>query len=124
MYQFQKRVDQKNQKFYKINFFIYIDKKEEVSALYNARTTSYWDWIRWMKNDLKTTEDKRFQWFFQNENWDVDKGINFRNINSFHENDYLRVIISGSEYDGFYTINSPVDKNSIALFRIIKTVDI
>ena len=112
--------------FYDLNTYkiIYIDKNEEVFALYNARTTSYWNWIRWIKNDLKTTEDKRLQWYFQNLNWDADKGINFRNINSFHKNDYLRVIISGSKWGGFYTVNSSVDRNSIALFRINKTANI
>ena len=63
-------------------------------------------------------------WYFQNLNWDADKGINFRNINSFHKNDYLRVIISGSKWGGFYTVNSSVDRNSMALFRINKTANI
>ena len=112
--------------FYDLNTYkiIYIDKNEEVSALYNARTSSYWDWIRWRKSDLKPTSDKRYKWYFQNQKWDADKDINFRNINSFHENDYLRVIISGSKWGGFYTVNSSVDRNSVALFRINKTADI
>ncbi|MBR2055546.1 MAG: hypothetical protein IJ970_00645, partial [Mycoplasmataceae bacterium] len=76
------------------------DKNEEVSALYNARTTSYWDWIRWRKSDLKPTSDKRYKWYFQNQKWDADKDINFRNI------------------------NSSSDKNSIALFRFNRNVDI
>lgn len=92
--------------------------------IYNARTSSYWDWIRWRKSDLKPTSDKRYKWYFQNQKWDADKDINFRNINSFHENDYLRVIISGSKWGGLYTINSSSDKNSIALFRINRNVDI
>lgn len=116
----------KNTFFYDINTYkiLYINKAGKIFALYNKRKSNRWDWVNWANSNLSKTDDKRYMWYFQNDQWKIKDGINYRNIRSFQNNDYLRVIVSGSSWGGCYTINSPTDTNSIALFRIYKECDI
>lgn len=112
--------------FYDLNTYkiLYINQKGNIFGLFNNRDKFQWNWVRWKKTDLKKTNDKQMLWYFQNMVWDANKDINYRNIRSFSNNDYLRVVVSGPQWGGLYTINEGVDKNSIALFRINKDADI
>ncbi|WP_052664064.1 scabin-related ADP-ribosyltransferase [Mycoplasmoides alvi] len=116
----------RNKFFYDLNTYkiVYIDKNGQVFALYNNRGNNEWNWVKWIKSDLQKTTNKNLLWYFQNDKWDAEKGINYRNIRSFNKNDYLRVVITGPKWGGVYTTNYGVDKNSIALFRINKYADI
>lgn len=109
--------------FYDLNTYkiIYINKKHEIFALYNKRISpsSRWDWVRWKRSDLKKTNDDREKWYFEIQKWKSNfDDMNFRNIRSFENNDWLRVILSGSNWGSFYTTSSKNDFNSIAVFVI------
>ncbi len=115
-----------NMFFYDLNTYkiLYINHSFKIFALYNNRNSSQkWNWIRWRNSDMKKTNDNNFKWYFQNEKWNASKDYNFRNIRSFN-NDYLRVVVSGTNWGYFYTTPLSYDINSISLFRIDKTVDI
>ncbi|MDE5767512.1 MAG: DUF1561 family protein [Malacoplasma sp.] len=108
---------------------VYIDMKDKtkrnIYALFNKRGLYDWNWIAWRKSDLKPTDDARFRWYFQNEKWkEAYDDLSLRNIRSYFYNDYLRVVLYGTNWGCFYTTKYSADKNSIALFRISKYTDI
>ena len=106
---------------------IYIDKvdpiKRKIFALFNNRQLYNWNWVKWMKSDLKVTDDNRYRWYFQNWKWEEDD-MPYRNIRSYYDNDYLRVVLYGINWGSLYTTNYSSDYNSIAIFRISPYADI
>ena len=76
-----------------------------------------------MKSDLKVTDDNRYRWYFQNWKWEEDD-MPYRNIRSYYDNDYLRVVLYGINWGSLYTTNYSSDYNSIAIFRISPYADI
>ena len=108
-------------KSYKI---IYINNKGEIFALYNNRKGYRWNWVRWISSNLQKTSDKRLKWYFLNLKWKAINDLNYRNILSFDNNDFLRVVVSGINWGSLYTTPLKVDVRSIALFRINSEADI
>ncbi|MDE6429137.1 MAG: hypothetical protein K2K18_01340 [Malacoplasma sp.] len=108
-------------KSYKI---IYIDNKGRISALFNNRKGYRWNWVRWIESNLEKTSDKRLKWYFVNLKWKDTNDLNYRNIMSFDNNDFLRVVVSGINWGRFYTTPLKADVRSIALFRINPNADI
>ncbi|MCF0217963.1 MAG: hypothetical protein HUJ42_02860 [Malacoplasma sp.] len=116
----------KNSFFYDLNSYkiLYINKNGKVFALCNERNGYAWNWISWVPSDFSKTNDKRLKWYFQNDKYDAPSDINFRNIRSFDNNDWLRVVVSGVNWGSFYTTPLRSDFNSIALFRLLPEADI
>ena len=113
--------------FYDLNShkIIYINSKGKIFALFNNRGGYDWNWVRWIDSNLDKTNDKRLMWYFLNLKWDTyDDSLNFRNIMSYDNNDFLRVVISGADWGKIYTTPYKVDIHSIALFRINPDADI
>jgi len=116
-------------KFKKLTFFydlitkqiIYVNDNYELFALYNKRgdTKAPWDWVEWVNATLEEDDNTNKKWFlfvskFKSSYFDY----NFRQIRSYTSKDYLRVIISGPRWGSLYTLEDPVDQNSISLFIV------
>lgn len=113
--------------FYDLNTckILYI-RENAIFALYNKRSDAYtWDWIRWAPSNLEDTNDLRYKWtILANKFYDNIYDLNLRNIRSLFNNDWLRVVVRGSNWGSFYTTKFIQGINSIALFSLLLPTNI
>lgn len=77
-----------------------------------------------MPSNLEKTSNKKFKWYFENDKFDQGSDVNYRNIRSFENNDWLWVTIYGSNWGSLFTTNLNQQIRSLALFRINPEADI
>lgn len=117
---------EKNKFFYDLNTYkiLYINKQSKIFALKNNRQGYNWNWVAWLPSNLEKTSNKKFKWYFENDKFDQGSDVNYRNIRSFENNDWLWVTIYGSNWGSLFTTNLNQQIRSLALFRINPEADI
>lgn len=100
---------------------IYVKTPKNLFCLYNKRDAYYyyWDWVRWIPTTLDNDLNERTKWAFVNRKWgDNIYDLNWRNIKSVYNNDFIRVLVRGSNWGALYTTPYKSGINSIAVFTI------
>ncbi|VEU59537.1 ADP-ribosylating toxin CARDS [Mesomycoplasma neurolyticum] len=100
----------------------YVSETGETWVLTNKRDKRYydWDWVQWVKKPISEATSLAEKWYFSLRGVKqppVDRE-NFRVVRSYLNNDYLKVIYSGSKWGGWYTSKFFEERNSINQFVI------
>ncbi|WP_051619127.1 hypothetical protein [[Mycoplasma] collis] len=104
-----------------------VEDNGEVYVLKNNNTSSItgWNWISWVKKPLSNVWIDTEKWFFSVRGRRQRKFINenYRIIRSHYNNDYLKVIYSGTNWGGWYTTDIADETNSINEFNLSWSFD-
>lgn len=105
----------------------YINSASRIFCLRNKldpKLYAGWDWIEWKEGDLSMQNDS-WKWYFSRGNLTIPdvREIYKRNIRSFKNNDYLKVIYSGIRWGAWYTTKYKNDRNSVMDFAVNEDID-
>lgn len=107
---------------YRTEMIFFFSKKLEIFALYNKRDANKnsWDWIMWIKISNLLVADQRYKWYFSRRKIQTKDvlGNHLRAIRSSENNDWLKIIPTGSNWGGWYTSQWEKENNSSKSFVI------
>lgn len=96
----------------------YLSDNYEIFCLYNKRynNSTKWDWVKWVRDDLKESLDSRIKWYFEIVTKESYPSI--RRIRSFENKDCLKVMVNNVNKGSLITTNREDNENTISWFYL------